>query len=161
MAPLVTFLFLRSGLFAPSVEIIVGYAPGLDPRKAPLVFLAVDLESVVTCLPKRPLLQSADVAAVLLAIRNRLLAILRADPPGLCKVSSEGSEKYPPACAAKSLIFLHSGDIFRHPPLPDILRTDSTHLHRQHPCASDTLCFLHIQCTRHKLASCGSVQVQI
>lgn len=74
-------------MFAPSVEILVGYAPGLDPSKAPLVFLAVDLESVVTCLPKRPLFQSTDVAAVLLAIRNRPLTTLRADPPGLRKVA--------------------------------------------------------------------------
>ena len=63
------------------------YASGLDPCKAPLVFLAVDLESVVTCLPERPLLQSTDVAAVLLAIRNRPLTTLRADPPGLRKVA--------------------------------------------------------------------------
>lgn len=87
VAPLVVFLFLRSGLFAPRVEILVGYAPGLDPSKAPLVFLVVDLESVVTCPLERPLLQSTDVPAVLLPFRNRPRAILRADPPGLRKVA--------------------------------------------------------------------------
>ena len=73
-------------MFAPCIERLVGYAPGLDPRKAPLVFLAVSLESIIVCLPERPLLQSADVAAALLPFRNRPLAILRADPPGLRKV---------------------------------------------------------------------------
>ena len=39
MAPLVVFLFLRAGLFAPSVEILVGYAPGLR-KVAPAVLAA-------------------------------------------------------------------------------------------------------------------------
>ena len=68
------------------VKLLVGDPSGLDPRKAPLVFLAVSLESIIACLPERPLLQSTDAPAVLLAIRNGALAILRADPPGLRKV---------------------------------------------------------------------------
>lgn len=85
---LLTFILLRSGPLAPIVKLLVGDPPGLDPRKAPLVFLAVSLESVIVCLPERPLLQSADVAAALLTFRNRPLAIFRADPPGLRKPSS-------------------------------------------------------------------------
>lgn len=80
-----TFILLRPGLLAPIVKLLAGDPSGLDPRKAPFVFLAVSLESVIVCLPERPLLQSADVAAALLTFRNRPLAILRADPPGLRK----------------------------------------------------------------------------
>ena len=84
----VTFILFHSGPLAPIVKLLIGDPSGLDPRKAPLVFLAVSLESVIACLPERPLLQSADVAAALLTFRNRPLAILRADPPGLRKPSS-------------------------------------------------------------------------
>ena len=83
--PLLTFILLRSGPLTPIVKLLVGDPSGLDPRKAPLVFLAVSFESVIVCLSKRPLLQSADVAAALLPFRNGPLAILRADPPGLRK----------------------------------------------------------------------------
>ena len=41
---LITFLFLLSGLFAPSVELAVADTPGLDPRKAAFVLSAIDLE---------------------------------------------------------------------------------------------------------------------
>ena len=82
---LLTFILFRSGPLAPIVKLLVGDPSGLDPRKAPFVFLAVSLESVIVCLPERPLLQSADVAAALLTFRNRPLAIFRADPPGLRK----------------------------------------------------------------------------
>ena len=40
----VAFLFLFSGSLAPVVKLLVRDAPGLDPREAPLVFLAVRLE---------------------------------------------------------------------------------------------------------------------
>ena len=86
--PLLTFILFRSGPLAPIVKLLIGDPPGLDPRKAPLVFLAVSLESVIVCLPERPLLQSADVAAALLPFGNRPLAILRADPTGLRKPAS-------------------------------------------------------------------------
>ena len=84
---LLTFILFRSGPLAPIVKLLVGDPSGLDPRKAPLVFLAVSLESVIVCLSERPLLQSADVAAALLPFRNGPLAILRTDPPGLRKPS--------------------------------------------------------------------------
>lgn len=82
---LLTFILFRSGTFAPIVKLLVGDPSGLDPREAPFVFLAVSLESVIVCLPERPLLQSTDVAAALLTFRNRPLTIFRADPPGLRK----------------------------------------------------------------------------
>ena len=69
--PLLTFILFRSGPLAPIVKLLVGDPSGLDPRKAPLVFLAVSLESVIVCLSKRPLLQSADVAAALLSFREQ------------------------------------------------------------------------------------------
>ena len=72
-----TFILFRSGPLAPIVKLLVGDPSGLDPRKAPLVFFPVGLESVIACLPERPLLQSADVAAALLPFRNGPLAILR------------------------------------------------------------------------------------
>ena len=83
--PLLAFILFRSGPLAPIVKLLVGDPSGLDPRKAPLVFLAVGFESVIVCLPERPLLQSADVTAALLPFRNGSLAIFRADPPGLRK----------------------------------------------------------------------------
>ena len=86
--PLLAFILFRSGPLTPIVKLLVGDPSGLDPRKAPLVFLAVSFESVIVCLSKRPLFQSADVAAALLPFRNGPLAILRADPPGLRKPSS-------------------------------------------------------------------------
>ena len=79
------FILFRSGPLAPIVKLLVGDPSGLDPRKAPFVFLAVSFESVIVCLSKRPLFQSADVTAALLTFQNRPLAILRADPPGLRK----------------------------------------------------------------------------
>ena len=83
--PPLAFILFRSGPFAPIVKLLIGDPPGLDPRKAPLVFLAVSLESGIVCLPERPLLQSADVTAALLPFGNRPLAIFRADPTGLRK----------------------------------------------------------------------------
>ena len=80
--PLLTFILFRSGTFAPIVKLLIGDPSGLDPRKAPLVFFPVGLESVIARLPERPLLQSADVAAALLTFRNRPLAIFRADRAG-------------------------------------------------------------------------------
>ena len=76
---LLTFILLRSGTFAPIVKLLVGDPSGLDPRKAPLVFFPVGLESVIARLPERPLLQSADVAAVLLPL-NQDIAIAAAAP---------------------------------------------------------------------------------
>ena len=85
---LLTFILFRSGPLAPIVKLLVSDPSGLDPRKAPLVFLAVGLESVIARLSKRPLFQSTDVTATLLPFRNRPSAILRADPSGLRKVPS-------------------------------------------------------------------------
>ena len=82
----VAFFLFRSGPFAPVVKLLVGDPSGFDPCKAPLVFLAIGLESIIACLPERPLLQSADVTAALLPSRNRPPAILRADSSGLRKV---------------------------------------------------------------------------
>ena len=79
------FILLRPGPLTPIVKLLVGDPSGLDPRKAPFVFLAVSFESVIVCLSKRPLFQSADVTAALLTLRNRPLTIFRADPPGLRK----------------------------------------------------------------------------
>ena len=39
-------------------------------------------------------------------------------------------EKYPPACAARSSIFLRSSDMFKHPPHLNILKTVSRRLHQ-------------------------------
>ena len=83
---LLTFILFRSGPIAPIVELSVGDPSSLDPCKAPLVFLAVDLESVIARLSKRPLFQSTDVAAALPSFRNRSPAILRTDPSGLREV---------------------------------------------------------------------------
>ena len=85
---LLAFILFRSGPLTPIVKLLVGDPSGLDPRKAPLVFFPVGFESIIACLPERPLLQSADVAAALLTFRNRPLAILRADPPSLRKPAS-------------------------------------------------------------------------
>ena len=57
------FILLRPGPLTPIVKLLVGDPSGLDPRKAPFVFLAVSFESVIVCLSKRPLFQSADVTA--------------------------------------------------------------------------------------------------
>lgn len=68
---LLTFILLRSGPLAPIVKLLVGDPSGLDPRKAPLLFFPVSLESIIACLPERPLLQSADVTAALLSLREQ------------------------------------------------------------------------------------------
>ena len=45
---LLTFILFRSGPLAPIVKLLIGDPSGLDPRKAPFVFLAVSrLEPVV------------------------------------------------------------------------------------------------------------------
>ena len=92
---LLTFILLRPGPLAPIVKLLAGDPSGLDPREAPLVFLAVGFESVIARLPERPLLQSADVAAALLPFRNGPLSILRADPPGLRKPACFPSLSFP------------------------------------------------------------------
>ena len=84
---LLTFILLRSGPLAPIVKLLVGDPPGLDPRKAPLVLLAVSLEDWVIRLLLCPLLESPDLPTDLLSAWNRPLAIFRADPSGLRKVA--------------------------------------------------------------------------
>ena len=52
----VAFLFFFSGFFAPSVELLVGDAPCLDPCETLLVFLAISLEYRIVGLLFCPLL---------------------------------------------------------------------------------------------------------
>ena len=81
----VAFLLFFSGFLAPSIKLLVGDAPGFDPRKALFVFLAVRLENGVVGLLFRPLAERADLAAALFAVLHRTLAILCAHAPGLRK----------------------------------------------------------------------------
>ena len=85
---LVAFLFLFSCALAPVVKLLVCDAPGLDPRKAPLVFLAVRLEYRGLRLAYRPLLQRADLPAVSLPGRDRALAVLSTHAACLREIAS-------------------------------------------------------------------------
>ena len=85
---LITFLFLLSGLFAPSVELAVADTPGLDPRKAAFVLSAVDLEHRVVRLLQRPLLECAHRAAAGLTVEWCAVTVLRADAACLGEVPS-------------------------------------------------------------------------
>ena len=64
--PLLTFILLRSGAFAPVVKLLVGDPSGLDPRKAPLILFTVCLEDRVIRLLLCPLLESPDLPTDLL-----------------------------------------------------------------------------------------------
>ena len=79
----VTLLLFFSGLLAPRIKLLVGDAASLDPREAFFVLLAVRLENRVVGLFFRPLPERADLAAALLAVLYRALAVLRAHTPGL------------------------------------------------------------------------------
>ena len=81
----VALLLFFSGFFTPSVELLVGDAPGLDPREALFILLAVRLENGIVCLLFRPLAKRADLAAALFAELYRALAVLRAHAPSLRK----------------------------------------------------------------------------
>ena len=73
----VTLLLFFSGLLAPSVELLIGDAAGLDPREALFILLAIRLEDGVVGLLFRPLPERADLAAALLTVLYRALAVLR------------------------------------------------------------------------------------
>ena len=79
----VAFFLFFSGPLAPRIELLIGDAPGLDPREALFVLLAVRLENRVVGLFFRPLPERADLAAALLTVLYRALAVLRAHAPGL------------------------------------------------------------------------------
>ena len=79
----VTFLLFFSGFLAPSIKLLVGDAPGFDPREALFILLAVRLENGIVGLFFRPLTECADLAAALLTVLYRALAVLRAYAPGL------------------------------------------------------------------------------
>ena len=64
----VAFLLFFSGFLAPSIKLLVGDAPGFDPREALFALLSVRLENRVVGLFFRPLPERADLAAVLLAV---------------------------------------------------------------------------------------------
>ena len=81
----VTLLLFFSGLLAPRIKLLIGDAPGLDPREALFVLLAVRLENRVVGLLFRPLPERADLAAALLAVLHGTLAVLRAHAPSLRK----------------------------------------------------------------------------
>ena len=68
--------FFSSLALSPSIKLLVGDAPGLDPREALFVLLAVRLENRVVGLLFRPLPERADLAAALLAVLHGALAIL-------------------------------------------------------------------------------------
>ena len=79
----VTFFLFFSGFLAPRIKLLVGDAPGLDPREALFVLLAVCLKNRVIGLLFCPLPERADLAAALLTVLYRALAVLRAHAPGL------------------------------------------------------------------------------
>ena len=81
----VALLLFFSGLLAPSIKLLIGDAPGFDPREALFILLAVRLENRVIGLLFRPLPERADLAAALLAVLHGALAILRAHAPSLRK----------------------------------------------------------------------------
>ena len=72
----VALLLFFSGSLAPSIKLLVGDAPGLDPREALFVLLAVRLENGIVGLLFRPLPERADLAAALLTVLYRALAVL-------------------------------------------------------------------------------------
>ena len=74
-----------SGPLAPRIKLLVGDATGLDPREALFILLAVRLENRVVGLFFRPLPERADLAAALLTVLYRALAVLRAHAPSLRK----------------------------------------------------------------------------
>ena len=79
----VTLLLFFSGLLAPRIKLLVGDAPGFDPREALFVLLAVRLANGIVGLFFRPLPERADLAAALLAVLHGALAILCAHTAGL------------------------------------------------------------------------------
>ena len=79
----VTFFLFFSGFLAPCVKLLIGDAPGFDPREALFVLLAVRLENGVVGLFFRPLPERADLAAALLTVLHGALAILCAHTAGL------------------------------------------------------------------------------
>ena len=81
----VTFLLFFSGFLAPSIKLLVGDASGLDPREALFILLAIRLEDGVVGLLFCPLTECADLAAALLTVLYRALAVLRAHAPSLRK----------------------------------------------------------------------------
>lgn len=81
----VALLLFFSGFFTPGIELLVGDAPGLDPREALFVLLAVCFENRVIGLSFRPLPERTDLAAALLTVLYRALAVLRAHAAGLRK----------------------------------------------------------------------------
>ena len=85
---LIAFLFLFSGLLAPSIKLTVADAPCLDPREASLVLSAVDLEHRVVRLLQRPLLECTHRTAAGLTVEWCAVAVLRADAACLGEVPS-------------------------------------------------------------------------
>ena len=81
----VTLLLFFSGLLAPRIKLLVGDAASLDPREALFILLAIRLEDGVVDLLFRPLPERADLAAALLTVLYRALAVLRAHAPSLRK----------------------------------------------------------------------------
>ena len=79
----VAFFLFFSGFLAPRIKLLVGDATGLDPREALFILLAIRLEDGVVGLFFRPLPERADLAAALLTVLYRALAVLRAHAPGL------------------------------------------------------------------------------
>ena len=79
----VAFFLFFSGFLAPRIKLLVGDATGLDPREALFVLLAVRLENRVVGLFFRPLPERADLAAALLTVLYRALAVLRAHTSSL------------------------------------------------------------------------------
>ena len=79
----VAFFLFFSGPLTPGIELLVGDAVGFDPREALFVFLAIRLEDGVVGLLFCPLPERADLAAALLAVLYRALAVLRAHAPSL------------------------------------------------------------------------------
>ena len=79
----VAFFLFFSGFLAPRIELLIGDASGPNPREALFVLLAVRLENRVVGLFFRPLTECADLAAALLTVLYRALAVLRAHAAGL------------------------------------------------------------------------------
>ena len=79
----VTFFLFFSGFLAPRIKLLIGDAPGFDPREALFVLLAIRLENGVIGLLFCPLTERADLAAALFAVLYRTLAVLRAHTAGL------------------------------------------------------------------------------
>ena len=79
----VTFFLFFSGFLAPGIKLLISDAAGLDPREALFVLLAVRLENGIVGLLFRPLPERADLAAALLTVLYRALAVLRAHTSSL------------------------------------------------------------------------------